>query len=97
MQHIEKVDDDGETFWQYKRIAGHEGPLNKNHSSWKGDTYNVKVEWENGKVSYEPLNTIAADDPLTCAIYAKTMGCWKQMDGNVSVVSRNEPRRCYLW
>jgi hypothetical protein len=71
MQHIEKTDDDGETFWQYKRISGHEGPLNKNHSSWKGDKYNVKVEWENGEVSYEPLHTIAADDPVTCAIYAK--------------------------
>jgi hypothetical protein len=44
MQHIEKNNDDGETFWKYKRISGHEGPLNKNHSSWKGDKYNVKVE-----------------------------------------------------
>jgi hypothetical protein len=35
MQHIKKVDDDEETFWKYKRISGHEGPLNKNHSSWK--------------------------------------------------------------
>jgi hypothetical protein len=29
------------------------------------------VEWENGEVSCEPLHTIAADDPVTCAIYAK--------------------------
>jgi hypothetical protein len=74
MQHIEKDNDDGETFWKYKRISVHEGPLNKNHSSWKGDKYNVKVEWENGEVSYEPLNTIAADDPVTCAIYVKDLG-----------------------
>ncbi len=74
MQHIEKANDDKETFWKYKRISGHEGPLNKNHSSWKGDKYNVKVEWENGEVSYEPLHTIAADDPVTCAIYAKDHG-----------------------
>jgi hypothetical protein len=74
MQHIEKVDDDGETFWQCKRMSGHEGPLNKNHSSWKGDKYYVKVEWENGEVSYEPLNMVAADDPVTCAIYAKDNG-----------------------
>jgi hypothetical protein len=71
MQHIEKEDDDGETFWKYKQISGHEGPLNKNHSSWKGDKYNVKVEWENGEVSYEPLHTIAADDSVMCVIYAK--------------------------
>jgi hypothetical protein len=75
MQHIEKNNDDGETFWKYKWISGHEGPLNKNHSSWKGDKYNVKVEWENGEVSYEPLvHTIAADDPVMCAIYAKDHG-----------------------
>jgi hypothetical protein len=60
--------------WKYKRISGHEGPLNKNHPSWKGDKYNVKVEWETGEVSYEPLHVIAADDPVTCAIYAKDTG-----------------------
>jgi hypothetical protein len=58
-----------------QRISGHEGPLNKNHSWWKGDKYNVQVEWENGEVSYEPLHTIAADDPsMTCAIYTKDHG-----------------------
>jgi hypothetical protein len=72
MQHIEKNNDDGETFWKYKQISGHEGPLNKNHSLWKGDKYNVKVEWENGEVSYEPLHTIASNDPVVvCAIYGK--------------------------
>ncbi len=74
MQHIEKANDDTHTLWKYKSISGHEGPLNKDHSSWKGDTYNVKVEWENGETSYEPLHTIAADDPVTCAVYAKDNG-----------------------
>jgi hypothetical protein len=75
MQHFEKNNDDGETFWKYKWISGHEGPLNKNHSSWKGDTYNVKVEWENGEVSYEPLRTIASNDPVVvCTIYGKDHG-----------------------
>ena len=74
MQHIEKANDDTHTLWKYKSISGHEGPLNKDHSSWKGDTYNVKVEWENGETSYEPLHTIAADDPVTCAGYAKDSG-----------------------
>jgi hypothetical protein len=74
MQHIERADDNEEPFWKYKRISGHEGPLDKKHSSWKGDRYNVKVEWENGEVSYEPLHMIAADDPVTCAIYAKDHG-----------------------
>jgi hypothetical protein len=33
--------------------------------------YNVHVEWENGETTDEPMTTIAADDPVTCAIYAK--------------------------
>jgi hypothetical protein len=72
MQHSEKDNDDGETFWKYKRISGHEGFLNKNHLLWKGDKYNIKVEWEIGEVSYEqPLHTIAVDDHVTCTIYSK--------------------------
>jgi hypothetical protein len=46
-------------------------------------TYNVQVEWDNGEITYKPLTTIAADDPVLCAIYAcdnnllNTAG-WKQ-------------------
>ena len=45
--------------------------------------YNVIVEWENGEITPEPLSIIAANNPVTCAIYAKenvlldTPG-WKQ-------------------
>ena len=30
-----------------------------------------KWEWVTGEVSFEPLSMIAADDPVTCAAYAK--------------------------
>jgi hypothetical protein len=32
------------------------------------------MEWENGKITKEPLAIIAADNPVTCAIYAKEKG-----------------------
>jgi hypothetical protein len=32
------------------------------------------MEWENGEITEEPLAIIAADDPVTCAIYAKGKG-----------------------
>ena len=32
------------------------------------------VEWETGETSYEPLNIIGDDDPVTCAAYAKANG-----------------------
>jgi hypothetical protein len=31
----------------------------------------VLVEWETGETTYKPLKTISADDPVTCAEYAR--------------------------
>jgi len=38
---------------------------------YAGAKYNVQVEWETGEVIYEPLDVIATDDPVTCAVYAR--------------------------
>ena len=32
------------------------------------------MEWANGETTYEPLSIIAADDPVSCAVYAKKNG-----------------------
>jgi hypothetical protein len=32
------------------------------------------IEWENGEITKEPLKIIAADDPVSCAIYARENG-----------------------
>jgi hypothetical protein len=29
------------------------------------------VEWENGEITTEPLSVIAANDPVTCAVYGR--------------------------
>ena len=29
------------------------------------------IEWETEEISREPLTIIAADDPVTCTVYAK--------------------------
>ena len=44
------------------------------------------IEWENGEITSKPLTIIAADDPVTCAIYAKENGLlnldrWKRFKG----------------
>jgi hypothetical protein len=31
----------------------------------------VLVKWESGETTYEPLDLIASDDPVTCAEYSK--------------------------
>jgi hypothetical protein len=66
------LDNDGqEVVWKFKRITAHQGPLTSKDNDWKGSKWNVMIEWENGEITTEPLATIAADDPVTCAIYAK--------------------------
>ena len=59
------------TVWKFKRIVAHQGPLRRNHPQYINGPWNVQVEWENGEITTEPMVTIAADDPITVAIYAK--------------------------
>ena len=85
LQHIEQ-DTEDPIIWKFKRITAHQGPLNSKHPDWKGSTYNVMIEWENGEITAEPLSLIAADDPTTCAIYARENNLlhlpgWKRFKG----------------
>ena len=63
-------DQESDIVWKFKEIIGHEGPLSQSHPSYHGSKFNVKVRWENDEVTYEPLNALAADDPVSCAQYA---------------------------
>ena len=79
---IEK-DETDHGLWQFKSITAHEGPLSKSDENYKGSRFNVLVNWESGESTYEPLHIIAADDPVSCAIYAKDNNLlnepgWKQ-------------------
>ena len=59
--------DETNILWEFKRIKGHQGPMNKNHPDYKGSSYNVTIEWENGEITDEPLSIIAVDAPIACA------------------------------
>jgi hypothetical protein len=85
MDHINKDDEQGDILWKFnKGISGHQGPLGPTDEGYNRSTYNVQVEWENREITFEPLLIIAANDPVSCAIYAKqkdlldTPG-WKQI------------------
>jgi hypothetical protein len=71
LNFIEQKENNEETLWKFKRIVGHQGPLNSSDHSYNGSGWNVMMEWESGEITTEPLITIAADDPVTCAIYAR--------------------------
>jgi hypothetical protein len=51
--------------------VGHQGPLLRHDKDYNGSRFNLLVEWENGKITTEPLSVIAADNPITCAVYAR--------------------------
>jgi hypothetical protein len=93
MDYIEKdkqqhQDEDGNGFWIFKCIVGHEGPFRASDPEYKGSRYNILVEWENGEITSEPLvdewengeimseplNIFGKDDPVTCAVYAREHG-----------------------
>ena len=83
LDYLANQDEDNEVVWKFRRIVSHQGPLKPGDNDYKGSNYNVMIEWETGEVTSEPLKIIAADDPVTCAIYAKEHGLldqpgWKQ-------------------
>jgi hypothetical protein len=69
------------TIWSFKGITSHKGPLLPTHPEYKGSSYNVLVEWDDGSESWEPLDTMIKDDPVSVALYASdnnlldTPGC----------------------
>ena len=75
LEHLENAQDHDmgmdQELYRFRAIIGHQGPLLATDSDWKGS--NVQVEWETGEITFEPLSIIAADDPVTCAAYAKKM------------------------
>ena len=71
LNYLEKGNQDDEILYKFRTITGHQGPLENDDPSYKGSLYNVMVEWETGEITEEPLSIIAADNPVTCAAYAK--------------------------
>ncbi len=86
LNYIEQQDDDGTKVWRFRHITAHEGPLKPSDPTYKGSKYNIMIEWESGEITSKPLTIIAADDPVTCEIYAKENGLldldgWKRFKG----------------
>ena len=84
VDHLEAVaNEDNEIrddLYKFRAPIGHHGPLKPIDLNWNGYKYNVLVDWETGEMPYEPLSVLTADDPVTCATYAKENDLL-QMDG----------------
>ena len=84
MDHLEQADEQDNSMdqelYRFRATIGHEGPLKATDPNWKGSKWNVQIEWETGEITFEPLSVIAADDPITCAAYAKEKNLYN-LDG----------------
>jgi hypothetical protein len=68
------IESDTEQMYCFRRISAHQGPLRTSDRDYIGSTYNILVEWESEETTYEPLDIIAKDDPVSCAEYTKRNG-----------------------
>ena len=65
----------GETdIFTYQEVLEHAGPLTASDKNYKGSSYNVKILWTDGSMTWEPLTAIINTDPVTVAVYAKEHG-----------------------
>jgi hypothetical protein len=71
MDFIEKNQENNAIVWRFQRIVGHQGPLLLHDKDYNGSRFNMLVEWENEEITTEPLSVIAANNPVTCAVYVR--------------------------
>ena len=71
LDYINNSEEDDLVEWKFREILAHEGPLPKSHPNYNGSTYNLQIEWESGEITNEPLNIIASDEPVSCAMHGK--------------------------
>jgi hypothetical protein len=60
LEYITK-DEESDIQWKFRCIVSHE---------FKGSQCNFLIEWEGGEITSESLKIVAADDPVSCAMYA---------------------------
>jgi hypothetical protein len=68
LEYITK-DEESDIMWKFRRIISHEV---------QGSQITLLIKWENGEITKEPLRIIAANDTVTCAIYARENGLLDQ-------------------
>ena len=54
----------------FEKILDHHGPLKSSDKDYNGSSYNLKILWTDGSITWEPLYNIINDNPLECAKYA---------------------------
>jgi hypothetical protein len=64
-------------------MKDHQGPLLRNHPNYNGSSYSILVQWENCSKTFEPLDVMIKDDPVSLARYAEENDLLTLLVGNV--------------
>jgi Reverse transcriptase (RNA-dependent DNA polymerase) len=77
----------------FDRILAHQGPMTAKDPRYKGSSYNLLIEWDGAEPTWEPLNIIAADDKVSCALYGDANGLldtkgWKYLKREAAKVRK---------
>ena len=82
--HLEQADEQDNSMdqelYRFRAIIGHVGTLKATDPNWNGNKWNVQIEWDTVEITFEPLSAIAADEPITCAAFAKEKNLYN-LDG----------------
>ena len=70
MEKMDSKDNGHHDFIIYSGILDHQGPLKNHDPRYKGSTYNILINWEDGTQTWEPLNFMAKQDLVMVAKYA---------------------------
>ena len=71
IKYSQLVEDNLEKQSQAVAIISHQGILSQKHPDYQGSAYNIKVQWDDGDITNEPLAVIAKMYPMLCATYGK--------------------------
>ena len=69
-QHDAEASGDLEVY-TFREILEYQGPLKPNDPKYMGSSYNVRVLWTDGSITWEPLAMMIKSDPVTLAEFAK--------------------------
>ena len=66
IQHLMKMNKDGDTYWSFEEILDHKKCKQRNSGGWQ-----LLIRWSNGEETWQTLNSIRSDSPLDVAKYAR--------------------------
>ena len=78
------ADDDGTNLWTFSTVLDHKTENNQVH---------VKIKWDNGNVTWEPLNNLRKDNPVTLAKYAHDKGITNEQGWKWSCKINKRPQK----